>query len=193
MSENKEKNQVDKKKRTLILDAEVGVASIRKIVEAILDINEYDRDKESSVEGYVAKPIKLITNTFGGSVYEANFLISIMETSLTPVHTYTYGKTMSAGFYIFSAGHKRFASPLATFMYHDGSVGLHDSIEGLKENLEWQERVRDQMDDYIEAHTNIPREMMDYKKERKQDWYMTAKEAHSFGLVDEIIPFRNQK
>src|SRR5690606_12507165 len=124
------------KKRDFILDGKVGEDTIRKISEAIIDINRYDEEQEVKNSDYVRKPIELIINTYGGSLYDANLMIGVIETSKTPVHTYCHGKAMSAGFYIFASGHKRFATPLATFMYHDGSVGMHDTIHGLKYNLE---------------------------------------------------------
>jgi len=178
------------KKRVFILDGTVNEDTIRKVVEGIVEVNRYDNEKESKDNLYVRKAINLIVNTYGGSLYDANFLIGIMETSETPIHTYCYGKAMSAGFYIFSAGHKRFATPLATFMYHDGSIGIHNTIEGLKEDIQWQEKLRDQYDNYMLSVTNLPKHIMDYKKERQQNWYLTAEEAKGYGLVDEIIPFR---
>jgi ATP-dependent Clp protease, protease subunit len=181
MSEQKN-NQTNK--RNFILDGKVDEESIRNIVEKIIDINLEDEGNREP------KPINIIINTYGGSLYEANLMIGVIETSRTPIHTYCYGKAMSAGFYIFSAGHKRFATPLATFMYHDASVGIHNSIEGLKKDIEWQERLRNQYDAYMLSVTNLPKHIMDYKKERQQDWYLTAEEAFGYGLVDEIISFR---
>jgi len=179
------------KKRDFILDGKVGEDTIRKISEAIIDINRYDEEQEVKNSDYVRKPIELIINTYGGSLYDANLMIGVIETSKTPVHTYCHGKAMSAGFYIFASGHKRFATPLATFMYHDGSVGMHDTIHGLKYNLEHYTKLRDRYDNYMLQVTNLPKHIMDEKKRIKEDWYMFADEALIYGLVDEIIPFRN--
>lgn len=179
------------KKRDFILDGKVGEDTIRKISEAIIDINRYDEEQEVKNSDYVRKPIELIINTYGGSLYDANLMIGVVETSKTPVHTYCHGKAMSAGFYIFASGHKRFATPLATFMYHDGSVGIHDTIHGLKYNLEHYTKLRDRYDNYMLQVTNLPKHIMDEKKRIKEDWYMFADEALIYGLVDEIIPFRN--
>lgn len=180
------------KRREFILDGKVNEESVRKIAEAIIDINKYDREKIEENKSYVVKPFKLFINTYGGSLYDANMLIGLIETSETPIHTYCYGKAMSAGFYIFSAGHKRFATPLSTFMYHDASVGMHDTITGLKIDLEWYEKLRDQYDAYMVSVTNLPKHIMDKKKERKEDWYLTGEEAKGYGLVDELIPFRKR-
>jgi ATP-dependent Clp protease, protease subunit len=177
------------KKRDFILDGKVGEETIRKISENIIALNRYDEEQKENDESYVAKPINVILNTYGGSLYDANMLIGIIGTSQTPIHTYCHGKAMSAGFYIFSAGHKRFATPLATFMYHDGSVGLHNTVEGLKHDVNHMANLRDRYDAFILSRTNIPKQLMDESKRVKEDLYLFAEEAHKYGLVDELLPF----
>ncbi|AYP68301.1 ATP-dependent protease [Bacillus phage vB_BcoS-136] len=193
MSENQNNQQssTNSKKRDFILDGKVGEESVRKIAESIIEINREDEKNRHKFD-FTEQPINLIINTYGGSLYDANMLIGVIESSKTPVHTYCHGKAMSAGFYIFSAGHRRFATLLATFMYHDASVGMHNTIEGLKLDLSWLEKLRDQYDAYMLSVTNLPKHIMDEKKRLKEDWYLTAQEAHGYGLVDEIIYFRKK-
>lgn len=191
--ENNTTNNNSRKKRDFILDGIVAEDTVRKIAEQIIDINRHDDEQEEKDSNYVRSPINLITNTYGGSIYDANLLIGVIETSKTPVHTHCYGKAMSAGLYIFASGHKRFATPLATFMYHDGSVGMHDTIHGLQHNLEHSTRLRDRYDNYIVSQTRLPKHIMDEKKRIKEDWYIFAEEALGYGLVDEIIPFRKRQ
>jgi len=189
---NNQNNSNVNMKRDFILDGKVGEETIRKISESIIAINRQDEEKLEKHFDYIVKPINLIINTYGGSLYDANMLIGIIETSKTPVHTYCYGKAMSAGFYIFASGHKRFATPLATFMYHDGSVGMHNTIEGLKHDVKHMENLRDNYDNYILSRTMIPKQLMDESKRVKEDLYMFADEAYKYGLVDELIAFRNR-
>lgn len=191
-SQNKDNTKTSSKKRDFILDGKVSEETIRKITEQIIEINCFDEEQEEKDVNYVRKPINLIINTYGGSLYDANLMIGVIETSKTPVHTYCHGKAMSAGLYIFASGHKRFATILATFMYHDGAVGMHDTIHGLQYNLKHQTELRDRYDNYIVSMTNLPKHIMDEKKRIKEDWYMFAEEALGYGLVDEIIPFRRR-
>lgn len=176
--------------RNIMLNENVTEVSIGKIVEKILEIITHDEEHKNDV-GYKVEPIKLFINSYGGNLYDANLLIGIIETSPTPIYTYCYGKAMSAGLYIFASGHKRFASPLATFMYHDASVGIHDSISGLKYTLESYTKLRDRYDEYIASKTNLPKHIMDEKKKVKEDWYLTGEEAVGYGLADELVSFRN--
>ena len=191
-NENMNKENANLADRFIILDGKVNEDMSKKVTEKILKLNINDEKLRVEKADFTERPVKLILNTVGGSIYEANSIVGTVETSVTPVHTYCYGKTMSAGFYIFSSGAKRFASPLSSFMYHDASVGMFNTIEGLKNDFEWYEKLRDQMDEYLLSVTNLPREMMDYKKSRKEDWYLTAREALQYGLADELLPFRKR-
>jgi ATP-dependent Clp protease, protease subunit len=192
-TETKEENvkQDNISERTFILDGNVNEASVRKIVESIIKVNHEDATKYHSIEPKSRPPIKIIVNTFGGALYDANLLVATIENSLTPVHTYNHSKAMSAGFLIYLSGHKRFATPMACFMYHDGTVGLHDSVEGLKVSLEHQVNLIKNMDSYILSRTKLPKEMMKTVKRLKECLYLFADDALTYGIVDEIIPYRN--
>ena len=185
-NEKETKTTTDFKNRDVILNGNVTEESVLKIVEKIIAINNHDDE----VFATNPKPIKLIINSYGGSLHDANFLIGIIETSKTPVHTYVYGKAMSAGLYIFSSGHKRYTTKLATFMYHDVSAGVIGTVETMKYGVQNSVALRDRYDNYIASKTKLPKHVMDEKKKMKEDWYITGEEAVGYGLADELIPFR---
>lgn len=187
---NENKNQKNELNRRIMLNENVNETSIGKIVEKINEIINVDENRMLEDSSYEPKPIRLMINSYGGTIHDANLLIGIIESSPTPIYTYCYGKAMSAGLYIFVAGHRRFTSPLATFMYHDASVGYVNTIEGLKSNIEQSIKLRDRYDDYIVSRTNLPKHIMDEKKKLKEDWYLSGEEALGYGLADEIIEFR---
>ncbi|UUG68098.1 ATP-dependent Clp protease proteolytic subunit [Bacillus phage PK-3] len=178
---------VEYKKRDHILGGKVGEDTIHSLVEKIIEINRFDERQLEKDKNYVAKPINIYINSIGGSMYDANFLIGVIQTSKTPVHTYAGGKIMSAGLYIFVAGHKRFTYELSTFMYHDGTVGLHNTIEGLKSDYEHQVNVRDRYDDYIARRTQLPKTVMDEMKKYHKDFYLNAEQAVEYGVAHEIL------
>ncbi|MGV4321124.1 ATP-dependent Clp protease proteolytic subunit [Bacillus mojavensis] len=190
MSEQKteNKNSTESKKRDIIFIGNVNEEEIRKAVEKIIEINAYDDKKSEEDENYIRKPINLHVHTLGGAVYDANFLVGVIQTSRTPVHTYAGGKIMSAGFYIYISGHKRFATEMATFMYHDMSVGLHNTIEGLKVDIRHYDSLRDRIDAYIVRRTNLPKNLMDDQNRVKEDLYLYAEDALKYGIVHEILP-----
>ena len=180
-------NKVTRRKREFILTEDVKSATVKDIIMGIVEINRHDDEQEKKDENYVREPIKLIVNTYGGSVYDGFALTAVIDTSVTPVHTYLYGKAMSMGFIIFASGHKRFMHQLATLMYHQFSLGIHDKLEGIEQNMEHNKALMHRYDQYITHVSNVPQSKMDNAKKMKQEWYIFAEEAMSYGLVDEIL------
>lgn len=100
------------KERNLYFTSQVDQASIAAISKSILEINANDEilRKQYAIYGieYNPKPIKIYIDSYGGYVYQCFGLLSIMETSKTPIHTIVTGAAMSCGFMMAIHGHKRF-------------------------------------------------------------------------------------
>ena len=180
-------------KREFILNKDVNPESVEDIIMAIDEINRTDNEKEEENPKYVREPIKIIVNTYGGSVYDGFALIAQIDTSVTPVHTYLIGKAMSMGFLIFASGHKRFMHKLGTLMYHEISTGVHDVITGIKQTIHQSDNLMDMYDDYLLSVSNIPEELIDETKDRKLDLYIGYKKALEYGLCDEIMESTRDK
>jgi len=174
-------------KRDFILNENVAESSVKDIITGILAVNKHDAKKLSEDENYTPEPITLVVNSYGGTVYDGMALTAVIDASETPVHTYCYGKAMSMGFIIFASGHKRFAHPLATFMYHQVSNVLAGFTEEIKLGVEQMEVLMETYDSYILANTNVPKHKMDEAKKCKENWYIPATEAMHYGLVDELL------
>lgn len=178
----------EKLSRIIILSADVDNNSISYIMERIFEINEYDDDNEEMFVDYYRKPIKLIINSFGGSIYDGFALIGVIENSKTPVHTYCYGSAMSMGLLIFVSGHLRLANRLATFMYHEClDEPNYDKLTTLKEGMEESKRIMDIYDKQLLNKSSLKRKQLDETKKMKLDWYMTPEQGKQFGFVDKII------
>lgn len=180
-------------KRDFILNENVTESSVKDIVTGILAVNKHDNEKKGKDSNYVPEPITLVVNSFGGTVYDGLSLVGVIDASDTPVHTYCYGKAMSMGFIIFASGHKRFASALATFMYHQISTMTGGFIQDIKEAIEQSEELQVTYDNYILANTSVPKHLMDKAKSSKENWYIPAQEAFNYGLVDEILVSKRNK
>jgi ATP-dependent Clp protease protease subunit len=195
----KEEEKVEKEKRQAVSKREfflndgVSAGSVKDIITGILEVNRYDAERERRDSDYQRQPIRLIVNTYGGSVYDGFGLVAVIDTSETPVHTYLYGKAMSMGLIIFASGHRRFAHPLGTLMYHQISVGAQDKIEGIEQVIAQSHKLNEAYDNYLLAVSNIPKKKLDQAKKQKQELYMFALEAIEYGLVDEILPSRRQR
>jgi ATP-dependent Clp protease protease subunit len=174
--------------RTIILCGEVDDNTVYDLMEMICDINEYDDENEDNIRDYERKPIKMIINSFGGSVYDGFALIGVMENSKTPIHTYCYGSAMSMALLILVSGHKRFGHRLATFMYHEClDSPAYDKLATLKENLEETKRIMKVYDDQLLSKTKLKRKQIEDTKKIKLDWYISPEEALSYKVIDQII------
>jgi ATP-dependent Clp protease protease subunit len=174
--------------RTIILSSEVDDNSVYDLMEMICDINEYDDENEESIKDYDRKPIKMIINSFGGSVYDGFALIGVMENSKTPIHTYCYGSAMSMALLIMVSGHRRFGHRLSTFMYHECLDNLpYDKLTTLKENIEETKRIMKVYDDQLLLKTKLKRKQLEDTKKIKLDWYMSPEEALNYKIIDQII------
>lgn len=178
---------IEDKERDLIISSDIDQTSVKTIIEQIIYINGYDDKQENEKKEYVRKPIRLIVDTYGGSVYSGFALIAAIEKSKTPVHTICLGKAMSMGFVIMLAGHKRFMHPLGTVMYHQIATGVWDKIEGIKQELEQVERLEKLGEGFILSHTKIRQKELDEVKKLKKEWYIGADEALKLGIIDEIL------
>jgi ATP-dependent Clp protease protease subunit len=177
----------DNNSRILILSSDVTQDSVSELMEAILEINAIDDELEEELKNYSRQPIKLIINSFGGSVYDGFGLIAAIENSKTPIHGYCYGSAMSMGFIIYISTHYRFAHRMSTFMYHEISDVFWGNITGQKQNLKECERLQKIYDEYILERTKIPvNKILDYKT-RKEDWYMSANEALKYKIVNQLV------
>ena len=85
-------------------------------------------------------------------------LIDIIENSKTPIHTYYTGYAMSAALKIFLAGHKRYCTRHATFMYHQMSNIRMGTYQDLVEDREQLDYLNKQSEDYILERTKFSKE-----------------------------------
>jgi len=110
-----------------------------------------------------------------------------MQYIRSPVSTVCIGMAASMGSLLLSAGAKgkRYALPNARIMVHQPSGGA----QGQASDIEIQAReilaLRRRLNDIYVHHTGQTLEAIESKLER--DSYMSAEEAQTFGLVDEVV------
>lgn len=183
----KDENKKVEKKRAYHLNENVSSASVKVIIQGILDINKFDEEQEKKDPSYVREPITLVIDSYGGSIYDGFGLMGVIDTSLTPVHGYCYSKAMSMGFAIYIMCHKRFAHYLAEFMYHDGATSLGGTLVGIQQSLDQSKKLVAKIDEYVLRYTDMNRDELDEIKDAKKDLYITTAEALELGIVDEIL------
>ena len=179
------------KDRNLYLPKQVDQASMNDLTKGIIDINENDtylRELYSVYNlEYNPQPIKIYIDSYGGAVYQCFGLIGVMEKSKTPIHTIVTGAAMSCGFMILINGHKRMAYSHATPLYHQVSSGFYGKVQDIEEKLEETKRLQKKIEDMTLSLTKISKKKLSDVLKNKIDWYMSAEEALSLGVVDEIV------
>lgn len=144
-------------------------------------------DKYQSDSVYDREPIELYISSFGGSGYDVISVIDQIENLKAPVHTYLYGKAMSAGFLLFMVGQQRFVSRNSTLMLHQLSGCIAGTLQDMEEQLEEYERMQQKVEDLILLHTYIDEELLEAIRESKYNLYLDAEEAIEYGVADHII------
>jgi len=179
------------KDRNLYLPKQVDQASMNDLTKSIIEINESDSTlkKLYSIYGmeYTPQEIKLYIDSYGGMVYQCFGLIGVMERSETPIHTIVTGAAMSCGFMILINGHRRFAYRHATPLYHQVSSGFYGKVKDLEEKLDETKRLQLKIEEMTIRLTKISKKRLSEVLKNKIDWYMTAEEALSLGVIDEVI------
>lgn len=141
------------------------------------------QDKDIPIEE--RKPIKVLVNSYGGSLDSCLHFIDTLLLSKTPVYTYNVGVAMSAGFYIMLAGSQRFAYPNAQFLIHSGSGGATGTYEQSKSQMEHYTRCVELLKKYVLDRTTIPEKT--YNKKRSTEWFIWAKDAIELGIIHGLV------
>ena len=179
------------KTRNLYLPEQVNQESMNKLTKSIIEINE-DDEYLAKLYGihdiqYTPKPIKIYIDSYGGAVYQCFGLLGVMDKSITPIHTIVTGAAMSCGFMILISGHKRFGYIHSTPLYHQVSSGFRGKIKDLEEHLDESKRLQKKIEDLTLERTSISKKKLADILKNKVDWYMSAEEALSLGVIDGIL------
>lgn len=140
-------------------------------------------DKDIPIEE--RKPIKLYIDSHGGDIIAGFIAIDAIKMSKTPVYTVNMGSAYSMGLCIYVAGHKRYAYPHSTFLFHEGSVGLGADAGKFKNFSKFYEELLNKLKQHLIDNTKITPEL--YKEKDRDDWWFFVDEAIEYGFCDEIL------
>lgn len=192
--ESPEKNTEDKKE-------ESGYAKqLEKILIEQRKIFFWGAVEEKTAKEVVAKlllldslapgeEIKLYINSPGGVVTDGMVIYDTMQMISSPVSTICMGMCASMGAILLSGGTKgkRYIYPSGEVMIHQPSLGGY--IQGVSADLEIhaeQIRKTKEMGANILA-ANCGKSFDQIMKDFDRDYWMDAKEAVAYGIVDEVI------
>lgn len=133
------------------------------------------------------KDISIYINSPGGSVYAGLAIYDTMQFVKCDVSTVCCGIAMSMGAFLLAGGTKgkRLATENSRIMIHQVSSGF----QGQATDIEIQARetlsLRKKLDEMLAENSGQPYEKVALDTER--DYYMSAAESASYGLIDNVI------
>ncbi len=133
-------------------------------------------------------PCEIFINSGGGDIYECLAFYDIMNTVCCPVHTFGYGKIMSASILLLAAGTpgSRWCAPNTSFMTHDYSVDLSGKGAALRVDMKHNEELNKRWLQLLANHSKRDFRFWKNKSEKVGDSYFDVDEALEFGLADHI-------
>jgi ATP-dependent Clp protease, protease subunit len=131
--------------------------------------------------------IHLYINSPGGSVTAGMAIYDTMHYVTCDVSTYCIGLAASMGAVILAAGTKgkRNALPHAEVMIHQVLGGARGSATDMLIRTKNLLRTKKTLNEILQRHTGQPMERIE--KDTDRDYFMTAKEAQEYGLVDHVL------
>ncbi|MEG6509604.1 ATP-dependent Clp endopeptidase proteolytic subunit ClpP [Methyloligella sp. 2.7D] len=136
------------------------------------------------------KEISMYINSPGGVVTSGMAIYDTMQFIRPPVATLCIGQAASMGSLLLAAGEAgmRYALPNARVMVHQPSGGFQGTASDIERHAEDILKMKKRLNDVYVKHTGQDYETVERTLDR--DYFMTADDAKSFGLIDEVITDR---
>lgn len=136
------------------------------------------------------KPVEIMINSCGGSVYHGLTIMSKIEELIDMgyhIITTNIGMCFSMAFMIFICGNERRIYRYARCMYHDISTMVYGKLQEIREDLKESDELIGIIDKKVVEVTNLKKEELIGWRERKIDKYFSATESIEYGIADIIV------
>ena len=136
------------------------------------------------------KEIAMYINSPGGVVTAGLSIYDTMQFIRPKVTTMCIGQAASMGSLLLCAGEKgmRYALPNSRIMVHQPSGGFQGQASDIQRHAEDILKVKRRLNEIYVEHTGQSYETIEQTLDR--DHFMSAEEAKTFGLVDEVVTKR---
>lgn len=137
--------------------------------------------------------ISLYINSPGGSVTSGMAIFDTMNYVKCPIRTVCIGMAASMGAFLLMAGEKgkRLALPNSEIMIHQPLGGASGQASDVQIRAEWLLKTKHKINRLISEMTGQPLDRVE--KDADRDFFMDAKEALKYGVIDEIYEPRSGK
>ena len=165
------------KERIIFLGTPIDDQVANVIVAQLLFLNHEDPERE----------IRMYINSPGGVIYAGMAIYDTMRIVTNPISTTAVGVTASFGTVLLAAGTKgrRYALPHSTIHMHQplgGAQGQATDIAIAAKQIMLQKEI---LNNILATHTGQP--MATIERDTDRDFYMDAKQAVEYGLVDQVL------
>lgn len=136
------------------------------------------------------KDIHLYINSPGGSVTAGLSIYDTMQFIKPDVSTMCIGQAASMGAFLLAGGTKgkRFALPNSRMMIHQPSGGAQGQAADIEIQANEILKLRKQLNEIMAFHTG--RSLEEIARDTERDNFMSAEQAVSYGLIDQVISRR---
>jgi ATP-dependent Clp protease protease subunit len=168
------------RERVIFLVGPVNDATANLVVAQLLFLESENPDKDISF--YINSP--------GGSVSAGMSIFDTMNFIKPDVSTLCMGMAASMGAFLLSAGTKgkRFALPNSKIMIHQPLGGTQGQATDIEIHAREILKTREQLNRILAERSGQSLEKIQNDTER--DYYMSADEAASYGLIDKVLDKR---
>ncbi len=168
------------RERVIFLVGPVNDATANLVVAQMLFLESENPDKDISF--YINSP--------GGSVSAGMSIFDTMNFIKPDVSTLCMGMAASMGAFLLSAGAKgkRFALPNSKIMIHQPLGGAQGQATDIEIHAREILKTREQLNRILAERSGQPLDKIQNDTER--DYYMTAEEAATYGLIDKVLEKR---
>jgi ATP-dependent Clp protease protease subunit len=169
------------RERVVFLVGPVNDQTANLVVAQLLFLESENPDKD----------ISLYINSPGGSVSAGLSMYDTMQFIKPDVSTLCMGMAASMAAFLLAAGAKgkRFALPNARIMIHQPMGGAQGQATDIEIHAREILKTREQLNRILAERSGQPLEKVQADTER--DYFMSAREAAEYGLVDQVISQRS--
>ena len=166
--------------RIYYVDSQIDDTTL-DLIKFIFRCNKEDAGKPAEER----KRILIMIDSPGGSVEVLASVIGAIKISQTPVWTCCYCTAYSAAADLLACGHKRFALPQTSMMFHAGSCQYGGTQAQVDSAKKFFDTMGKRVNEEVYARTNFESKIV--KKMKTDDVYLTEEDALKYGVIDKII------
>lgn len=133
------------------------------------------------------EPIKVYVNSLGGNLAAAFTMMDSIRISRTPVYTINTGCAYKEAFFVYIMGHKRYAYPMSSFVFHRDAKQFDDTAteSSFYNYSSFCDAQLEEIKRTILDKTKITETQ--YDKHCKNDWWFNSDEALKNHICNEVV------